>query len=736
LSRKSNSITSPKGCSKVFFPTEITIEAPEGTIYNYYEKTLLSSHFHFTFCRHNRRTAGNIWLHYYANGHLAEIKLNGQTSIWKLNTENDMGLPTKATTGSITRYYEYDDYGLPLRRRAEAQENLFQDYFYNFNEQTGNLNLRGNYRTTERFDYDTMNRLTGVRCQKSDSRFDPPVEYTVSYDAKGNITAHSQTGAFGYNHPDKPYALTDVGLYGNYIPLRNQTVTYTSSMRPATISENGYEAQFTYNAAGDRVRMRILHNDIAELTRYYIDNYEQDVTTSSTTERLYLGGNAYSAPAVYVNENNTWNIYYICRDYQGSITHVADASGTVVQETEYDAWGRLRHPYTRMVYTPGNEPDLLLGRGYTGHEHLPQFGLINMNARLYDPALGRFLSPDPYVQIPDFTQNYNRYSYCLNNPLKYTDPDGEFWHLIIGAAIGGVVNWATHGFRFDAKGLGYFGVGALAGALGAGVGAGISSALAGGSFGAGFMGTQAAMTAASSFVSGAAIGGGAGFASSFTTGFGNDLMKGNSFGHALGQGGIQGLIGGASGALIGGIAGGIDAVRDNRTFWRGGTVVKEPLAYDYSFDGIPLNEQTGNYGCVDNALDNVSVSEGYDVCGSDVRYALDPKSSPLTDGLNDAQAVGRYGKMIGGQTTGFENINRGTMNDLYHSIGTDKVLVSYPKGDMYHMVNVQGAYRQIITYPSGSTSTKIMYYVLDNGKQLIRSASYFRGGSFFRIILP
>jgi uncharacterized protein RhaS with RHS repeats len=49
-----------------------------------------------------------------------------------------------------------------------------------------------------------------------------------------------------------------------------------------------------------------------------------------------------------------------------------------------------------------------------------------MNARLYDPALGRFLSPDPYVQAPDFSQAFNRYSYCLNNPLKYTDPNGEF----------------------------------------------------------------------------------------------------------------------------------------------------------------------------------------------------------------------------------------------------------------------------------------------------------------------
>ena len=64
-------------------------------------------------------------------------------------------------------------------------------------------------------------------------------------------------------------------------------------------------------------------------------------------------------------------------------------------------------------------------RGYTGHEMLNDFDIINMNGRLYDSVLGRFLSPDNFVQMPDNAQSYNRYSYCLNNPLKYTDPSGE-----------------------------------------------------------------------------------------------------------------------------------------------------------------------------------------------------------------------------------------------------------------------------------------------------------------------
>ncbi len=60
------------------------------------------------------------------------------------------------------------------------------------------------------------------------------------------------------------------------------------------------------------------------------------------------------------------------------------------QELSYDPWGRLRNPATQQVYAVGSEPTLFLGRGYTGHEHLTAFGLINMNARLYDPAVGRF----------------------------------------------------------------------------------------------------------------------------------------------------------------------------------------------------------------------------------------------------------------------------------------------------------------------------------------------------------
>ena len=140
---------------------------------------------------------------------------------------------------------------------------------------------------------------------------------------------------------------------------------------------------------------------------------------------------------VYVRDNNSdWALYDIVRDYQGSITHLVDDSdGTVVAEYSYDPWGRMRNPETLEIYTTVTAPELFLGRGYTGHEHLTWFGLINMNARLYDPALGRFLSPDPHVQAPDFSQNFNRYAYCLNNPLKYKDEDGKVFLFTLFNAI-------------------------------------------------------------------------------------------------------------------------------------------------------------------------------------------------------------------------------------------------------------------------------------------------------------
>jgi len=64
------------------------------------------------------------------------------------------------------------------------------------------------------------------------------------------------------------------------------------------------------------------------------------------------------------------------------------------------------------------------------HEHYPEFKIINMNARLYDPVIARFFSPDNYVVDNEGTQDFNRYSYSRNCPLMYTDPTGNLYNPI------------------------------------------------------------------------------------------------------------------------------------------------------------------------------------------------------------------------------------------------------------------------------------------------------------------
>ena len=111
-------------------------------------------------------------------------------------------------------------------------------------------------------------------------------------------------------------------------------------------------------------------------------------------------------------------MYYTLKDHQGSLT--ATVHGNTVERLSYDACGRRRNPngfgYSNVTHT--------FDRGYTLHEHYDAFGLINMNGRCYDPLTSSFLSVDAYVQDPTSAQSFNRYAYCMHNPLRYTDPTG------------------------------------------------------------------------------------------------------------------------------------------------------------------------------------------------------------------------------------------------------------------------------------------------------------------------
>ena len=137
-------------------------------------------------------------------------------------------------------------------------------------------------------------------------------------------------------------------------------------------------------------------------------------------------------------------VYYPYADHLGSIVALTDGVGNVVHRQAFDSWGRRRNVndwYIDDSKVPPAQYRWLWG--YTGHEMLDDFGLVNMNARLYDPKLGRMLSVDNYVSDATSALAYNRYSYANCNPISYVDPDGNH-PVLIAMAIGAAISAATY----------------------------------------------------------------------------------------------------------------------------------------------------------------------------------------------------------------------------------------------------------------------------------------------------
>ena len=344
--------------------------------------------------------------------------------------------------------------------------------------------------------------------------------------------------------------------------------------RPAILRPFGNATTLSFLYGPDRSRWKTELKKGTKLLRTTLfgEDYEQVEADGVTTRYLYAGHGV-----VYVSRKSssgsTGNYYYMVTDHLGSVHGLLDADGNRVLSWKYDAWGQQETEKTSDAVT--------FYRGYGGHEMLPEFGLINMNGRLYDPALGRFLSPDNYVQLPDFSQSFNRYSYCLNNPLKYTDPSGNFWTLAIGAAIGGFFNWASHGFHLNARGLGYFATGAIAGGVSAGLASGVSVAMAGGSFWSGAAGLAGGVSS-TGFIAGAAAGASSGLAGGFVLGAGNAWVEGKGLGNGLLKGLESGGLGALYGGVTGGILGGIDALGKGTNFWTGKARLSTVGAYSCS----------------------------------------------------------------------------------------------------------------------------------------------------------
>ncbi|MDR1345241.1 MAG: RHS repeat-associated core domain-containing protein, partial [Bacteroidales bacterium] len=328
-----------------------------------------------------------------------------------------------------------------------------------------------------------------------------------------------------------------------------------------TISEGSYVLDLYYGSHNQRTKTVLKQGSqfYAILkTKYFVSNfYEKEVTLSGTSGTRHLnyiyGNDGLVAILAQTSASDAGTMYYIHTDHLGSYTLITDQNKNKVDSLWFDPWGNRRQ-YNSWA-TADTRTSFLFDRGFTGHEHLDRFKIINMNGRLYDPVIARFFSPDPFVQMPGFTQNYNRYSYALNNPLIYKDPSGESF-IVAAAIIGAFINAAINVYAGNIHNFGdlmaYGAIGGAAGAAGAAVGAAVWGATAVGGFVGGFY----------SGAAGGAVGG-------FMTGAGNAWMGGASFGQGLFSGVQSSIVGGIMGGLMGGLFSGINAAVHGADFSTG-----------------------------------------------------------------------------------------------------------------------------------------------------------------------
>jgi RHS repeat-associated protein len=433
-----------------------------------------------------------------------------QKVLWQTNTVNERGqLITAALGNDIAITNSYDIYGYTTQLKHDyTGTNSVNVMTLNtlFDTKKGNLTSRSNslFNWNESFTYDTLDRLLTYNNAQG-------LQETQTYDIKGKINQNS-VGTYNYDVSGKTYQNSSITLASEALSYyQNRTANGTSSTTlnpsspigldivyntfksPVTIEEKGGDEafidrlSFTYNDGNDRSAMfyggaqddKVLRSKHKYYSADGSMEVKHNISTGAVEFVTYIGGDGYTAPVVLKSDGTNQNYLYLHRDYQGSVVAITNAAGAVVEKRLFDAWGAV----LKVQDGAGNTVAGLtvLDRGYTGHEHLQSVGLINMNGRLYDPKLHRFLQPDNFVQQPENTQNYNRYAYVLNSPLKYTDPSGEYGiglgaAVIIGAAIAAATYTLTAVFADVPFSVGGLAKATFIGAASAAVTFGIGSA--------------------------------------------------------------------------------------------------------------------------------------------------------------------------------------------------------------------------------------------------------------------
>lgn len=359
------------------------------------------------------------------------IQASDNKVLWQATAYNEKGQLLQSKAGeNLTTIKDYDPLSGSLKSITTG---TLQNFGYDF-DAIGNLNWRKDIKRNmkEGFTYDNLNRLTHVNWNDAAT-----AKLTMAYDDIGNITYKSDVGYYTYD-TDKLHKLKSIDNKPVTISEFDQHIEYTWYDKVSKVwlndgpEETRSQLQLTYGVDRQRVKQVISKNGVVS-TRIYIGGLYEKFTEGSTTEEIHYISSGDGLIAIYTKKNTSSSLVYVLKDHLGSVQLLVNEDNTIDQELSYDPWGLRRDPATwnYLTTTPGSN----FNRGFTGHEHLDLFALINMNGRMYDPVLGYFTSPDPIIQFADFTQGLNRYAYCLNNPLSMVDPTGHnAWNVIIPIA--------------------------------------------------------------------------------------------------------------------------------------------------------------------------------------------------------------------------------------------------------------------------------------------------------------
>jgi RHS repeat-associated protein len=401
---------------------------------------------------------------------------NPNNVYWKADAMDAEGHLTKQTTGNLisTVYSYYPESGRLKAIQAGSNGSTtyhVQNASYSY-DTIGNLSSASDSAVgaTQTYGYDALNRLT------SETRLGTSVTtatvITWDYNEIGNIRSRSDVGTYKYPLSGasavRPHAVTGItnenglpgvvnGLSsptyaydanGNLTSATGRTVTWTSFNKVDTITQSavGNVLNYLYDADGERVKETYSKNGTLQRTTIYLNPgagaglyYEEETTPSGGIKQkhyLSAAGGTF-ALLIYNKATSTWTTQYWHKDNLGSTVAVSDTVGGVKESDRmaYEPFGKRRNVNQTTDFLAILAPTTTR-RGFTGHEMIDEVGLVNMNGRVFDPAISRFLSADPHIEAPGNLQSYNRYSYVMNSPLNATDPTG-YWSLakFIKAAV-------------------------------------------------------------------------------------------------------------------------------------------------------------------------------------------------------------------------------------------------------------------------------------------------------------